>query len=452
MCLAFVPLALARAEIFSESDTFWQIRAGIDTISNQRIPTVDPYSWTAAGEGWTLNSWGFNVLLALAFQAGGLVLVALVCAGLATAVAVLVLLLARDLKASPAISGWFLVIVSPLLIAWLSARPQLVDYAAVLVLVVVLRRMLDSPSLWQLGALGVLSVVWVNLHAASLLGVGIAGGTAAVAALHPAARRRCGWLLGGFGIVFVGSLANPYGAGIFTQTAQVKAASAGITEWQPLNPGDPVQLISFALGLVALVIAAARRDIVFSAALLVAGAGSVVALRILPVLLLLAVPVLMSGVSRSFALRYFQSRRKMLAQGAALGMGVITALVASNLASVGRPNPDRYPSGIIQAIPAGCHVFNDYTLGGLLILERPDVKVSLDSRNDLYGAERVSALAGFIESGGGSLRDKLSGADCVLVSPGSGLAKRLRTEPEWRLAGEERSASLYIRAGLPLSR
>lgn len=67
------------------------------------------------------------MLLALAFHAGGLVLVALVCAGLATAVAVLVLVLARDLKAAPAISGWCLVLVSPLLIAWLSARPHLVD-------------------------------------------------------------------------------------------------------------------------------------------------------------------------------------------------------------------------------------------------------------------------------------------------------------------------------------
>ena len=451
-CVAFVPLALARAEIFSESDTFWQIRAGIEIINNQQNPALDPISWTASGESWTLNSWGFNVLLALAFQTGGLVLVALVCAGLATAVAVLILVLARDLKAAPAISGWILVIVSPLLIAWLSARPHLVDYLAVLVLVIILRRLLESPSLRQLGGLGVLSVVWVNLHAASLLGVGIVAGTAALAAFSPVARQRIGWLLGAAGIVLLGSLVNPYGAGLFTQTAQVKTASAGIAEWQPLNLGDPVQTVTFALGLLALVIAAARRDVVFSGALLVAGAGSVVALRILPVLLLLAIPVLMSGASRSFVLYYFQSRRRMLAQGAALGMAVITGLVAFSLPAVGRPNPAVYPSGIIQAIPPGCHVFNDYMLGGLLILERPDVKVSLDSRNDLYGADRVSALAGFIESGDGDLAVKLSGADCVLVPPGTGLATRLRTDPGWKLEGEERNAALFTRVRLASSR
>ncbi|QDY90370.1 hypothetical protein E7Y32_09215 [Arthrobacter sp. UKPF54-2] len=169
--LAFVPLSLARAEIFSESDTLWQIRAGIVIMDDRRIPTVDPFSWTAAGESWTLNSWGFDVLLALAFRTGGLVLVALACCGLATAVAVLTLVLARGLNAAPAVSGWILVLVSPLLISWLSARPHLVDYVAVLLLVFVLQRLLASPSFRQLGALGALSVVWVNLHAASLLGV-----------------------------------------------------------------------------------------------------------------------------------------------------------------------------------------------------------------------------------------------------------------------------------------
>lgn len=451
-CLAFVPLALARAEIFSESDTFWQIRAGIDIIENRRIPAVDPFSWTAAGDSWTLNSWGFDVLLALAFRTGGLVLVALACSGLATAVAVLILVLARGRNAAPAISGWILVLVSPLLISWLSARPHLVDYLAVLLLVFVLQRLLARPSFRQLGALGALPLVWVNLHAASLLGVAIVGGTIAAAAFVPVARQRIGWLSGAAAAVLLGSLVNPYGTRLFTQTAEVKTASAGIIEWQPLNPGDPVQVVTFALGVVALVIAAARRDVVFSGALMVAAAGSLVALRILPVLLLLALPVLMSGASRSFVLQYFQSRRKMLAQGAALGMAVISGLVAFNLPAVGRPNPAVYPSDIIHTIPPGCHVFNGYVLGGLLILERPDVKVSLDSRNDLYGADRVAALAGFIESGDGDLAVKLSGADCVLVSPDTGLATRLRTDPGWKLEGEERSATLFTRVQLESSR
>jgi len=36
-------------------------------------------------------------------------------------------------------------------------------------------------------------------------------------------------------------------------------------------------------------------------------------------------------------------------------------------------------------------VFNTDTLGGFVILERPDVQVSLDTRNDLYGRQRVPA-------------------------------------------------------------
>ncbi|WP_426715259.1 hypothetical protein, partial [Campylobacter coli] len=70
-------------------------------------------------------------------------------------------------------SGWLLLPTSLLLIIWLSARPHLVDYVAVLILIIIMRRMLVAPSVRQLGGLAVLTTVWVNLHAASLLGVAI---------------------------------------------------------------------------------------------------------------------------------------------------------------------------------------------------------------------------------------------------------------------------------------
>jgi len=47
--LAFLPVPPARAENLAESDTFWQIRTGLLTLGQQRIPTVDPFSWTANG-------------------------------------------------------------------------------------------------------------------------------------------------------------------------------------------------------------------------------------------------------------------------------------------------------------------------------------------------------------------------------------------------------------------
>src|SRR3712207_9142174 len=69
--LAGLPVVLARAGDLHESDTFWQVRAGLLILDTRRLPGVDTLSWTAAGRTWELNSWGFDVALALAYRLGG---------------------------------------------------------------------------------------------------------------------------------------------------------------------------------------------------------------------------------------------------------------------------------------------------------------------------------------------------------------------------------------------
>ncbi len=443
--LAFVPVALGRAENFSDSDTFWQIRTGLLTLDGGKLPHSDPFSWTAGGEPWTLNSWGFNVVLAWLFDVGGLVAVALGCGLLAATIGGLVLLMSRKLGSSPVIAGWLLLFASPLMIPWLSARPHLVDFAAVLLLILLLRRILESPSPRHFVLLALLTVLWVNLHAAALVGVAIVGGSAALAAVKSTTRARAGWLAGALLVTLLASFANPYGVGIFSQTASVKDASTVIAEWQPLNVTNPVHMFMFAAGLAALIVASRRRDVVFSAALLVCVAGSLAAIRMLPLLLLVSLPVLSSAAGQPVVLGYVQSRRKMFARCGTAAVAVIAGLAVVNFPAIGRPDPAVYPGRAIQAIPPGCRLFNDYMVGGLVILQRPDVLVSLDSRNDLYGAERVDTYMKFIAAGDGDLDKRLAGADCVLVPSSSGLAKRLHTDSGWNVVLSEDTAALFAR-------
>ena len=56
--LAVVPIVALRAGTLAESDTFWQTRTGELILDLGRLPTADPFSWTAAGHPWTVNSWG----------------------------------------------------------------------------------------------------------------------------------------------------------------------------------------------------------------------------------------------------------------------------------------------------------------------------------------------------------------------------------------------------------
>jgi hypothetical protein len=439
--LAFLPVVVLRAGTLAEADTFWQIRTGLLTVSHRAIPAVDPFSWTVHGKPWTLNSWGFNVLIAVAYRAAGLPGVAWACAGLTMIIGGLVLLLARQLGASAFVAGMLLLFASPLLTGWLSARPQLADYAAVLVLAILMRRIAAGRNpVWPVIATGIVSIVWVNLHAGELFGVAMIG-ACAVLLLAKRDLRVGGWCLAAGALALAGSFLNPYGIGILKQAADVQSASSGVmAEWQHLNPENPMQLAALAVGLIALALAVRRRDLVFIGGLGIAAAGSVIAIRFLPFLVLLALPVLTASVSRPLVLRYLHSRRIVFYLG--LAAGTIVAL--PSLGHIGRPDSLYYSIKVVKDIPAHCRLFNTDLLGGFVILERPDVQVSLDTRNDLYGRQRMFAEELVLE-GKGDVASGLAGAGCVLVPPATGLAKWLSASHGWRLADSDSTAVLYVR-------
>jgi hypothetical protein len=445
--VALLPFALLRSGMLAEADTFWQIRTGQLTMSNRAIPSSDPFSWTAAGEPWTQNSWGFNVVLGAAYNVGGLSLVALLCAAIVAGVAWLALMLTRGLGAHPLVAALLLSACWVSLFDFLSARPQLVDYAAVLLVVLLAGRVVTgvgTPFI-ELASIGGLFVAWVNLHAAAPIGVAILGLTATLAAVNRPTRNRAIWAYAATAVAACGTLLNPYGFDVFTQSLRVADASTTlITEWQPLDFGDPSQLAVFLPGVVALIVAARRRDVVYAAALVVTAVGSVGAIRVLPLLLLVAFPVLASAATRPSVTRYIASRRVMLTQGSVVLLVMLGVYVAPAAAHIGQPDPGRYSPDVVAAIPKGCDLFNSYDLGGYVILKRPDVRVSIDGRNDMYGVGRVAATRRALDKRPGP---ELDGAGCVLIPPASPLAGWLREEAGWTMAASDQTNALFVRKG-----
>ncbi|MGT2464179.1 hypothetical protein [Sinomonas atrocyanea] len=444
--LAIVPVVLIRAGVMAESDTFWQIRTGLLILDTGWIPTHDGFSWTAAGDPWVLNSWGFDVLIAAFYRAAGLPGVALVCAALAFVCLAVVLRLSYQLGAAPAVACVMLVLASPLLIGWLSARPQLIDYIAVPLLVILLRRFAHTPGPRLIAAAGALLLAWTNLHAASLLGGAIIVAAGLLAVARRATRTAWRWFLALGVAALVGSLANPYGWGIFSQAAAVRDSSAAVVvEWQPLALADPVQLGMLALGLVAFVVSLRRREDAVTAAIAVTAASSIVAARMLPILLLLSIPVIAAALTGLPALRrYARPRRRMLSVGALLAVGGLVVSAVPSLNHLGEPDPGQYSTALVRSIPANCKVFNSYALGGFILLERPDVKVSIDSRNDLYGPRRVLDAQQVIQ-GTGNMQEGLVGAQCVLVPGTTPLAQNLQHSQQWRQIASDTTGILFTR-------
>jgi len=447
-CLAFLPLVIVRAGVLSEGDTFWQIRIGLLIIAHHSIPATDTFSWTMHGKPYFQNSWGFDVLVANAYRLGGLPVVAILCALITLGMIALVLALARRLGASATASAIAFLLAARLLVGWLTARPQLIDYAAVPALILLLRAIERDRLRWGAVVLaGLLTVLWINLHTAALLGVAIAGASAAV--LFVLGRRDSRWryAVAATAAAGLGCLANPYGLDVLHQASQVQAVSSGtIAEWAPFDPASPIQDLTMAVGLAGLIIAWRRREAVLLAALVVCMAGSVEAIRFQPFVVLLAMPLLAAFASAppEPIRRYLTSRRLMFQRCGALGMAGLVALSAPSLAHIGRPDPSIYPAALIARIPHGCRLFTTDLIGSYVILARPDVLVSLDTRNNLYGAALVQAEERVLH-GQGNLSRGLAGAGCVLAPRSYGLASRLRHDAQWQEHAANQLAVLYVR-------
>jgi hypothetical protein len=445
--LAVVPLALIRAQVLAEADTFWQARTGLLIVETGRVPAADPFSWTAAGAPWRPNSWAFDVLLALAYRAGELPGLALLGVAFVLAIAAVLLWTARRWGAPPAVAALVLVAGLPAVAGWLSVRPQLVDYAAVPLLLMLLEATAAAGRRWWVPAagIGLLQAVWVNLHASALLGVGV---IVVWTAAHLVVRRPpAGSGRGRWGAVLLaaiaGTLANPAGFGVIAQALHVRTESVDIEEWGALRPTDVRQLILLAVAAAAVFVAWRRRWYPLAAVVAALAAGGVLVIRLLPVAAVLSLPVLAAGVSAMPGpARWLADRRRLVAGTVAAFAVTFLVIALAGVGHLGRPDS---PARAVAALPSGCRLFNGEIVGGLIILRRPDVAVSLDTRNDLYGAARLRAhYAVENAAGGGPGAMAALGVTCVLVPPETPLAAQLRADPGWREVVREPDGSLFL--------
>lgn len=132
-------------------------------ILDSGVPSADPYTFTAHGEPWVVQSWGASWLYAVAERVGGMELVRLLVAAWFVAATVLVWNLAAPARR---LVGRLVVVFAVLgvgLEAW-SERPQQ------LAIVLLAMALLAWRERWPLWSIGVIFAVWVNVHGSFPLG------------------------------------------------------------------------------------------------------------------------------------------------------------------------------------------------------------------------------------------------------------------------------------------
>jgi tetratricopeptide (TPR) repeat protein len=166
LLMAAAAFALGCQEL-SDADVWWHVRAGQWIWHNQKVPTLDPFTFGSADRPWIDLHWLFQVWLAAVFAAVGVRGMILMVSGVWTAV-VLVGLTAgrRRWPVWVATACWLpaLVVMS----ARFSPRPEVFSLLGVALYLAILARTDDTPQLaWTLP---LIQVLWVNAQGLFVLG------------------------------------------------------------------------------------------------------------------------------------------------------------------------------------------------------------------------------------------------------------------------------------------
>lgn len=379
--------AVVGATRLGDNSFFTHLATGRLILDSGSVPTTDPYTFTAAGDAWTVQSWFASVVYALSEDVAGLAGPRLVHLVLAALVAAITWRLA-----APAVSLVPRLLVGALAVAaggffW-SERPLMIGLACFGALLL----------LWERGpvwAVLPLMWVWVNSHgsfplAVVLVGVLLVGrwldGAEIDRGRRVAALTVVGMLLGGLISPLSGRILV-FPLTLLGRTDQLQA----VTEWQSpdfASWGPRLFLVQLVLGLLA-----ARRvdrwEVVLPPAVFVAAA--LLGARNVPLAVLTLTPLLAHGAPRLGELR--SDTRSPLALGL-VGVGLAgIAVVVLSLGGGDHLDLADYPvtevaaledEGVLPATDAVRVAHSDVVGNFLEYRYGTDAHVFFDDRYDLY--------------------------------------------------------------------
>jgi hypothetical protein len=249
LAFALVGLRLGLRPI-GDNSTFVHLRTGMDMVRGAGIPRVDPYSFTAAGHAWVVQSWLVSYVYGWLQRSVGLEAVVLFHGVLYALLAGLLATLARTGGSARRTCLAAAIAVGVGVATW-SPRPLAVGLVAFALTVLVVER---RASAWWLLPIG---WVWVNSHGSFVLG-GLWLALVVVGGRRDAARYLPWWMAG----VVVGAV-NPLGPRLlaFPLTLVSKASNFGrVVEWRAPSFRGPLGVVALlSLAGVVAVLASGRR-------------------------------------------------------------------------------------------------------------------------------------------------------------------------------------------------
>jgi hypothetical protein len=469
--LGAVMLGITISNGVQDPDFFWHLTTGELIARSGRVPTTDPFSFTWAGQPWTLHEWLSELAIYELISRAGDVATLFAFGLLPAAIfAVLAWILARHgvgvlafgLAAMPA---------SLVLVPYVTVRPQAISWLLLAALIGLLLALRPSRPAWAL-ALIPFFVLWANLHGLWVIGLGVV----AVYAIFTLVGRTPmsaakGWMAAGSLGAIVATAVTPAGlAGILYPLRYVNAGDwglANIREWQSPDFHEPAQLALLAL-IVLVALNAGRATPGWLKVLSWIGiAMSLLAVRNAPIAAILVMPTLALGAQD----RIGSWRRRPAADGSPTTrlvrramevtlalVVVVAALVITLPRSPGlEPDPDRFPvAGVdrLTSLMPAARTLAEYGWGGYVIsrVHAAGGRVFIDGRNDMYDDSILEDYSA-IRAAEDDWESKLDQYDveAILLPPSAPLARGAVRDAGWCEAYADDRQVLLLRDSCPSS-
>jgi hypothetical protein len=471
----------AGLDAISDPDVWWHIRLGDWIIAHHQIPAGELFAYTAFGNPLVAHEWLSETIFAAVAAAGGLVLVTILMGVVAWSAMGATLLRGRLRGAGPLVLAIGLALGARTAEPVLGTRPQVFTFALVCWTLWIAESYLRSGGrrLWLLPPL---FLIWANLHAGFIAGIGLL----AIVVVAEAVKRR--WSIGTvasgqriarLGIAVCASAlaacVNPYGPGLFIFAATTGATERqkGIIEWQSPNLGDPTMwvlltlLVTFAaLTVTVLARPSLRRhfdprDFALAA---VGGGLALMSVRNTAICVAVMIPPWMAmaaAVARSLQTRGAAGRDARRTGPAAplvgmalvavgvLGVGVVGTRVAQSASAEGIATA--YPAcatALLARSPTLQRVFTAYGTGGYVVYRLwPRASVyeygeSISLGTAVFNDYR--RIAAGVTSTPTALQLLVSsGTTAVLYSKGA-LTDELNATPGWAQIADDHGMLLYL--------
>jgi hypothetical protein len=444
-------------------DFWWHLKAGQYIVQSKSIPHVDPFSFTRAGAEWITHEWLSEVIMYTVFRAGGWIGLFILFGTTITAAWAICF---QRCEGKPFTAAFAVVFAATASASLFGFRPQMFTLLVASIFISLLDGYVFGGKRRVIWFLPPLMLLWVNLHAGSVLGLALILLFVVMAGLDGEWKRIKPLLLTLAICVAVVPL-NPNGFRMFSypfETLSAPAMQGFIQEWFSPDfhqfrflPLAALILVTFSA--MALSPTRPRRGELF--ALVTLSFAALRSGRHIPIFALFAAPLfakylaqwISAQTSSPITLRSATTTGSNIVLTLALLLlptFIIVKRVGNFNSSVASYEAQKFPAGAVDFIEkqeAVGPIFNDYNWGGYLIWKLyPGRRVFIDGRADVYGDGFIFEYLRTYDGGRG-WRDTLDHFEIqtVLIQPNSALTTLLREDKGWHKVFEDEQAVVFAR-------